>query len=179
MTEPFARITNYNGLVEALRARQARLELSDETLDDVAGLTRGHTNKVLGPSRDRGIGSATLEAYLMALAIDLLVVENKQKLKQMRPHYEGRAASHVRTEHPIGKVVLSRAMSRLGQQRMAMLTSGERAYFASIGGRSRATALSPEQRQSIARKGARVRWERHKAKAKAATAAEKAPGKAA
>lgn len=123
-------IACYNDLVEALRSRKASLGLSDATLDDIAGLTAGHTNKVLGPSRDRGIGAATFEAYLMALAIDLVMVESKSKLKTMRPHYEGRKDSHVRTNHRLSGAGVSRIMSELGRRRQAKYTAEQRSEYA-------------------------------------------------
>lgn len=123
-------IACYNDLVEALRSRKASLGLSDATLDDIAGLTQGHTNKVLGPSRDRGIGAATFEAYLMALAIDLVMVESRSKLKTMQPHYEARKSSHVRTNHRVSNAGLSRIMSELGRRRQAKITAAERSEIA-------------------------------------------------
>ena len=102
------------------------------------------------------------EAYLMALAIDLVVVENPEKLRRMRPLYKQRSEMHVRTNHKIGNHVLSRAMSELGRKRQDDLrASGLQAYFSSIGGRSRAQSLSPSRRKAIARKAARVRWATH------------------
>jgi hypothetical protein len=123
---PLATIRCYNDLISALRARKDALGLADAVLDEVAGLTPGHTNKCLGPSRERGIGAATLEAYLMALAIDLHMVENAEKLARMLPHYETRSASRVRTNHHIGDRVLSRAMTKLAKGRWAKVPAAER-----------------------------------------------------
>jgi hypothetical protein len=142
---PLATIRCYNDLVAALKARQASLALSDAVLDEVAGLTPGHTNKVLGPSRERGIGAATFEAYLMALAIDLVMIENAEKLAQMRSHYDGRRESHVRTNHAIGDRVLSRAMTKLAKDRWAKATPEDR-------------AAAGERVKRFARQGALKRW---------------------
>ena len=131
-------IKNYNDLVAAFRARKEQLGLSDSNLDDAAGLTPGHTNKVLGPSRERGIGSVVLEAYLMALAIDLVMVASAEKLAVMQPHYDQRKETRVRTNHAIGDRVLSRAMSKLAKQLAAKMTA--------------------EQRSDRARKAAFMRW---------------------
>lgn len=130
--QPLATIRCYNDLVAALRARQAALGLSDVTLDAVAGLASGHSNKCLGPSRERGIGATTLECYLIALAIDLVMVENAEKLAQMRPHYEKRSESRVRSTHPIGDRVLSRAMSKLAKARWAKPQADARARMAKM-----------------------------------------------
>jgi hypothetical protein len=127
---PLHRICCYNDLVAALRARQASLGLADEVLDDVAGLTKGHTNKVLGPSRERGIGASTFEAYAIALAFDLLMVENPDKLARMRPYYEGRKESNARVNHPIGNVVLSRAMTKLRKEGWGKIPAEQRSAYA-------------------------------------------------
>jgi hypothetical protein len=135
---PIATIKCYNDLVAALRARKEALGLSDPVLDDVAGLTAGHTNKCLGPSRERGIGAATFEAYLMALAIDLVMIENAAKLAEMRPYYQARSTNRVRSNHAIGDQVLSRAMKKLAKARWAKVT--------------------PEKRSDMARQLAYKRW---------------------
>jgi hypothetical protein len=123
---PFATITCYADLVGGLRARKEALGLSDAVLDAVAGLTPGHTNKCLGPSLERGIGASTLEAYLIALAFDLVMVESKAKLALMQPHYEKRSAGMVRTKGAIGDRVLSRAMSKLNKERWARVAPKDR-----------------------------------------------------
>ena len=74
----------------------------------------------------------------MALAIDLVMVENKTKLRQMMPYYERRKISHVRANHAIGDRVLSRAMTKLNKMRAAKKT--------------------PEQRSKQARIAALARW---------------------
>jgi hypothetical protein len=141
---PLATIRSYGDLVLALKARQHALGLSDATLDHVAGLTPGHTNKCLGPSRERGLGASTLEAYLIALAIDLVMVENPEKLAAMRQHYEQRSESRVRANHRIGDQVLSRAMTKLAKRRWAKPQKEARARMA-----------------GMARMAALKRWEKH------------------
>ena len=153
--DTIATIRCYNDLIVALRARKDALGLADAVLDDVAGLTPGHTNKCLGPSRERGIGAATLEAYLMALAIDLHMVENAEKLARMLPHYETRSASRVRTNHHIGDRVLSRAMTKLRKEGWRKVSKEKRVEK----GRKMNEALTPEQRSARARKASLARWE--------------------
>jgi hypothetical protein len=94
---PPTRITCYNDLVKAFRARKAELGLSNEGLDDAAGLTRGHTSKLLGPSRGKRIGAVTIEALMLGLAVDLVMVESPEKLAVMQPHYQRRREHNVRT----------------------------------------------------------------------------------
>lgn len=42
-----------DAVIEALRARKAALGLSNEVVDELAGLTDGHFDKVAGPSRTK------------------------------------------------------------------------------------------------------------------------------
>lgn len=140
MTE-LARITCYNGLIEAFRARKAALRLSDEVLDELAGLTRGHTSKVLGASRGRGIGAVVLEGYLTALAIDLVMVENPDKLAELEYAQRNERTIHKRAY-------------RLSKQAMAHARNLIYAEFGSRGGKARARNLTAEQRSEIARAAA-------------------------
>lgn len=161
--QPIARIACYNDLVAALRIRKEQLGLSDAMLDEVAGLASGHTGKILGPSRDRGIGSATLETLMMALAFDFIMVNSPTKLAEMRRHYQPRHQSRVRNNQRVGKEALSRVMRELGNMRASqMLASGLLASFASAGGKARQTKLSKQQRRKLAQLAAQTRWNRQK-----------------
>jgi hypothetical protein len=86
----------HDGLVDLLRARQAALGLSNETVDHLALFTSGHCDKLLGPSRQRGLTQVTLNALAGVLAIKLLVVEDEQQAEHMRPRWEGRDQRQVR-----------------------------------------------------------------------------------
>jgi hypothetical protein len=138
-----ARISCYNDLVEAFRRRKVELGLSDAVLDEVAGLASGHVGKVLGPNRERGIGASTFEALTMALAVDFLMIENKAKLAEMRPHYEARKETHVRSR------ACKPSKTAMAQAKIEILRE-----FGSRGGNARARYLSAERRSAIARKAA-------------------------
>jgi hypothetical protein len=66
-------IHDYESLVAALRAVKVHLGLSNETLEEIAGLARAHADKLLGPSRAKRIGPLTLGLLLGALGISLRV----------------------------------------------------------------------------------------------------------
>jgi hypothetical protein len=77
-------ITTMTGLLDAIRARQDELNLSCETIDDLAGLPARYTAKLLSPTPVRGISHMSLTAILGALGIGLVVVEDpggQQKVK--------------------------------------------------------------------------------------------------
>jgi hypothetical protein len=134
--EQLATIRCYNDLVLAFRARKEALGLSDAALDARANLPSGGSNKYLGPARERGIGAATLETLLMALAVDLIMVPNPEKLAR-GGEIERRQESHARANHPrISKeaaikiawsTVLSKAGRKAAKARWKNSTPEERA----------------------------------------------------
>src|SRR5262252_1943390 len=133
---PQIRIASYNDLVEAFRVRKVELGLSDAALDERAGLTSGHSGKLLGPSRERGIGAAVFNPLLDALGVDLIMVPNPAKLAGR--DLEVRDARHVRTDHPrIGQEQIRRC-------RPVVLEEAARKAVNARWGRS-----TPEQRQAV------------------------------
>jgi len=157
--EVLAHISCYNELVAAIRARKDQLGLSNDALDDLASMPRGWAGKVLGPSHSKGIGAVTLEAYLMVLAFDLVMVTNRTKLRAMKPDYRGRVTAQLRANHPLTKAAFSRVQKILSERGIAALkAAGRLAYISSLGGRSRMASMTPQERQELGRKAARARW---------------------
>jgi hypothetical protein len=77
-------------LIEAVCARRDELELSHETIDDLAGLPDRYFSKLVGPSPDRGFGEMSLRSVLGALALGVAVVvlvEDPEQAKRMRPRW--------------------------------------------------------------------------------------------
>ena len=105
------RISNYNDLVEALRTRKAELGLSDAELEERTFLAAGHVNKMLGPSRCKGIGASTLEPLMDALAVDFVMVPNPEKLARSGP-IQKRRDGQVHNPR-VGKTAIRRVMREL------------------------------------------------------------------
>lgn len=75
--QPFCRQCNdYSGLGEAVRDRTEQMELSRLELDHIAGLTAGHTDKIISPRAKKRFGITSLGAILQTLGLILLVVED-------------------------------------------------------------------------------------------------------
>jgi hypothetical protein len=157
MADAVGTFTDYQSFVALLRARKEVLGLSDLALDELAGLTSGHVGKLLGPSQVRGIGPLTFGILLDALGLSGTLYVDPAKVASLGK-IEQRKASHVRSEHRVGKTAIRRVMRELGRKSMSMLTDGQRALLASKGERSCAAKLSPAKRKAIARKAARARW---------------------
>jgi hypothetical protein len=71
---PLASIGSYEDLHKALRQRAEAMQFSRRKIDELAGLTGGLTEKILGPKMVRGIGPRSLGGILKALGIKLILV---------------------------------------------------------------------------------------------------------
>jgi hypothetical protein len=69
-------VTGMPELIEVLRERRDLLNISHETIDELAGLPSGLTGKILAPEPIRGVGYGSLGPLLGALGVAILVVED-------------------------------------------------------------------------------------------------------
>ncbi len=83
-------ITSMTGLLEAIRVRQDELDLSCETIDEIAGLPARYTAKLLAPIPMRGISHMSLTAILGALGIGLVVVEDVAQREKVEGRWKPR-----------------------------------------------------------------------------------------
>jgi hypothetical protein len=119
-------------VIEALRARKADVGLSDEALEEIVGLCRGHIGKIIGPTRERGASLFTLMMIVGALGCGLALVPDPQAA--IRRRWERRLDSRVRDNGRIGKeairkarpLVLAELARRGGLARWAGATDRER-----------------------------------------------------
>jgi hypothetical protein len=94
--EPLGEIRSYDDLIQCLRNRSDELAVSRETIDFIGGLPARYSNKVLGFKRTRRIGMQTLEGFLGALGVKLLMVVDEETLKRYSQRRAPRNASQVR-----------------------------------------------------------------------------------
>jgi hypothetical protein len=80
--EPLAVVTDYDGLVTALRQRIVELGTSIEAVDGIIGLPTRYTGKLLNGAR--GIGRVSLGSLLGALALKLAVMPDNDALARLR-----------------------------------------------------------------------------------------------
>jgi hypothetical protein len=87
-----AQVTDYAGLVGALRARCAELNLTFDVLDEIAGLADRYSSKLLTPAikPSRTLGKMSLGAVLGALGLKLIVVEDPVALAKVQNRYRPR-----------------------------------------------------------------------------------------
>jgi hypothetical protein len=77
-------VRSYEDLVAVLRARCDEFEISFAVLDEVSGLSDGHSSKLLAPGSSLVMGRAALTALLGALGIALIAVEDEAALARVR-----------------------------------------------------------------------------------------------
>jgi hypothetical protein len=74
MTESIAIVTGHESMVEAFRVAKEMRNLSNDFCDDVGGLTKGHTDKILGPTRVKNISPMTIDLFCTMFAVKFVMV---------------------------------------------------------------------------------------------------------
>jgi hypothetical protein len=132
---PLGTFTDYASFIALLRRRKDSLGLSNEALDELAGFTRGHTDKLLGPAETKGIGRATFEPLLDALGLSGTLYADPAKAERLAGRWERRQAASIREPGRIAKaavarvrpVVLRELAAKGGAARWAGSTPADRA----------------------------------------------------
>jgi hypothetical protein len=118
--EPLAVVTDYDGLVSALRQRAIDLNTPLEAIDHVAGVPTRYTTKLLG--RTKVLGPMSLGAMLGALALKLAVVPDDDALAKLRHRLPPRDACGRGPQLQAGNGVgLRRARSKRARELAAAL----------------------------------------------------------
>lgn len=161
-------VRNHQDLIELFRIMKARYGLTNEFCDDIGGLTKGQTDKTLGPSQEKSLGRLTFDVFttLFALEFHAKVDMNAVRLMEGRYEMRQRPAEHSHTER-VSKKLLKKAKplvlketGRLGGMvRCHLLTPKLRKQIARMGGKSRMEKATKEERTLMAKKG----WETRKA----------------
>jgi hypothetical protein len=146
-----ATVRSSEDMVDALRAIKTLLGLSNEFCDQIGGLSSGHTDKILGPTRAKNLGPMTFDLFCELFAVEFRMHINIDAAKRMAERWEGREMRNVRIEpNRVSKVLLQRAKSHV------LKASGQ------IGGMVRNEMLTPKHRKDIASKAAKARWRKHR-----------------
>jgi hypothetical protein len=130
----------YPGMIAALRARIAELDVSGERLDELAGLPRGYFQKLVGTRPKKRLGMQSLGDVFGALAIKAVLVEDEAALARI----SGRL---VKRKYAVQAAGLHLEISHRFLRKIA-----------SMGGKARQAELTPRQRSALGRRLARARW---------------------
>jgi hypothetical protein len=141
-------VRRHQDIADVFRLMKERLELTNEFIDDVGGLTKGHADKLLGPSEAKNWGPTTFDLFCEMFAIEFRVHVDIEAAKRMQAVWEGRERPlfpHARVTR-ISKKLIERAKPHVLQD------------FSKLGNAARNAMLPGEHRSKIARKAARARW---------------------
>jgi hypothetical protein len=135
-----AQFSNYDEMINGLRARAAELNLSGLEADSLAGLPIGYCQKLLGQRQIRRLGAVSLGPFLGALCVKGQFVEDQAALEKLLRQATPRNPSYVRAAPSITLTV--RFFKKIGRK----------------GAQARVDNSTKEQRQQWARKAAIARW---------------------
>lgn len=140
-------IRSYHDLLEAFAARKNEIGLSHEQVEAICGLTRGHWDKVFGPSAEKRMGWRMFDFIPPALGVKLLLVVDEPQAKLMHARWERRNTKQIRVRsHEVNRALLEHAKLEIFPE-MA---------------RRRAVMLAASRRSEIASKAARTRWRKQR-----------------
>jgi len=152
-----AAIHSMADLLDVIRAKRDALNISHETIDNLAGLPAGYTSKVLAPIPIRGIGYTSLGDILGALAIALVPVEDTAQRIKVEGRWQKRKRPQKLASASISASILSGVQITPELQAKLGLTEHMK-KIASSGGKRRAKLMGKRARQRAASHAARMRW---------------------
>ena len=143
-------IHDYDSLHKALRERKAELEITFNTLDEVAGFTSGHASKLLAPRPLKNIGGTTLGLMLQGLGVQLIMEEDPEAMERI---------SAKLTKSKLPPVVLA---VKNGRGRTRLVSKRFMRKIAPSGGRARMEKMTAKQRSAHGKRAIRMRWRKPK-----------------
>lgn len=158
MTEDrrLAVVNDYAGFHAALRARVDELQVTFDTIDEVAGFPSRYTSKLLAPGHTKWIGPMSFDALLGVLGLRLIVVEDVEALARV-------SARLVKRERPL----VYTSEGSINERRVMRLLKKRWRTWSSTANAIRNLKLTPEQRSRIGKKAIRTRWRLHRQRKKA------------
>jgi hypothetical protein len=156
-------------LLDAIRARRDELNISHETIDNIAGFQAGYTSKLLCTPPMKNPGPMSLGALLGALGMALMPVPDPEMIAKVEDRWEPRKrpqklpvlAVGLSMQNEVPAMVLATPELILKtQQREHMKMLGRLGGLkgGSKGGKRRARAMKKRARQAAASHAARMRW---------------------
>jgi hypothetical protein len=141
---------SYDDLHRIMRARADELEVSRLVLDETAGITSGHSSKLLAPRPMRRLGAVTMPAMLGALGLALVVVEDPEALARIS-RLPKRRSTNVRHRDASEPMLPTKNSKGPPHPRRGSV-------WAQQMNARRSASLSRRKRSEIARQAARARW---------------------
>jgi len=87
---------DYNGMLNAIRARVAELSINGERFDEFAGFPRGYLSKLIGANPVRRIHMQSMGVLFDALGIYCIVIENPSAVTRLKTRLRPNNVSYSR-----------------------------------------------------------------------------------
>lgn len=155
--EVIAVVRTMQDAVDVFRLMKERLGLTNEFIDDVGGLTKGHADKILGPSEEKRLGYDTFALLTALTAVEFRVHIDMDAIKRMEAIWEKRE----RPLYPNAKV------KRISKKLIERAKPHVLQDLSKVGNDARKAMLPAKHRSAIARKAAKIRWKKERAKRRA------------
>lgn len=142
-------VRDYDGLLEALRARALEIGATRKAIDEISGLPDGYSGTLLAPQPIRSLGKTSLGPVLGSLGLALIVIEDEEAWAKVKDRVGNGHKSFMRNgalNRPIVFKLSLRHMRKMGR----------------IGGKARWKGVPLWKRRSLARRAARARWRKVK-----------------
>lgn len=150
-----------------MRALADKRNMSRRTIDELAGFTVAHTERMLTHIPQKRIGMDSLFPLVWALGARIVIEDDPAQLERIKEHLNGRDLSQVRACRASMKVKTLETLRKLAKEQVKI----ERAQLSRSGGKGRARSLSRKRRRAIARHAAITRHKRERAERAAARCA--------
>jgi hypothetical protein len=133
---------DYDGMITQLRSWVDARGISSALLDELAGLAKGHSGKLLGDARVKHFSTFSLLAVMATLGIRCRFEEDPEMAEQMRVHWIKCDSAQRRTKRlaRIGKGTIARVLPVVARE------LGKRGAVACH------SSMTPAQRSARARK---------------------------
>ncbi len=144
-------------LLEILRRRRIQLEMSCETMDEIAGWGSTRATKIMSKPPIRQLGLHTIFDALGALAFRIRIEHDPEQYEKIRTRLKKRS---VGQDSGAVRKKLMRTAATHKVVRLFLAPDFMR-KIAAKGGKSRGQKMTKRQRSRSARKAATARWANH------------------
>lgn len=167
---------DYDGLVAQLRLWIEGRGLSQEMLEVLAGLSKGHVGKLLGDTQIKKFSTFSMFAVTSTLGLRFRLEEDPVLVEQMRPHWEACSVKLRRIGNlarPAGKTTVNRLMPAVAKEMGRR--GGKANRQQALAGKARMAKMTPDELREYQKSAAKSKAKLRKGLTEAAAKSRK-PG---
>lgn len=149
-----------------MRARAEELQISRETIDELAGFASGYASKMLAPMPLKKMGELSIRLLIGALAVKLIVVDDPERRARMAERYTPRNPKYAAHAGVVNVIFSKHHLRTIGKRGGAnsrrYMTREEATRLAMKAGRNSRKRVSSKRARELAQAaghlGAAARW---------------------